>query len=129
MSGLFIFIVLAVVVIGLGYWNWQRTQQSIQQLTASGFEVAHDLGGQPRLLVDVKHQQIALVEGLNYRKYSFAQIANLSFENSANDEDGESFVIDIQLSQAAMTNEEVEYSQEHQGEKQFARLQSLLFSS
>ncbi|SIS91560.1 hypothetical protein [Neptunomonas antarctica] len=61
------FVLAVMIMAGLGYWNWQKGQVQLNALKSSGFDVSDDLKGQPRLVVDRKNKQIALVTASGYR--------------------------------------------------------------
>lgn len=126
MSNLHWFILAAVVIAVLAYWNWQRTNNQIKRLEAEGFYVSADLGGVPKLLVDQQSDSIAIVTASEYRRYSFGQITSLEYAYDYGTQVEENFRIEIKLHGAARPQENIVYNDEQRAEEQLKRLQALL---
>lgn len=126
MSSLHWFLIAVVVIAALGYWNWQRTQDQMQQLQASGFIISDDLGGVPRLLVDRQSQSIAVVAAQAYRRYPFTAIASTDYNVDSGPEVETDFRIEISLHQQARALEKIIYADEWRAQEQLKKLQHYL---
>lgn len=126
MTNLQWFVLAAIVIAALAYWNWQRTSGQIKRLQAEGFTISADLGGVPKLLVDQQSDSIAVVTASEYRRYSFNQIVSIdyAFDNGIQVE--ENFRIEIMLQGATKQQENITYNDEQRAEDQLKRLQALL---
>ncbi|MGH1461572.1 MAG: hypothetical protein ACRBB6_06020 [Neptuniibacter sp.] len=126
MSNLHWFILAAVVIAVLAYWNWQKTNNQIKRLEAEGFYVSADLGGVPKLLVDQQSDSIAIVTASEYRRYRFEQIISLDYAYDYGPQVEENFRIEIKLQRAGRPQENIVYNEEQRAESQLKRLQALL---
>lgn len=126
MSNLQWFILAAIVIAALAYWNWQRTSGQIKRLQAEGFTISADLGGVPKLLVDQQSDAIAVVTASEYRRYSFNQIVSVNYAYDNGIQVEENFRIEIMLQSAAKQQENIIYNDEQRAEDQLKRLQALL---
>lgn len=126
MSNLQWFILAAIVIAALAYWNWQRTSGQIKRLQAEGFTISADLGGVPKLLVDQQSDSIAVVTASEYRRYSFNQIVSVNYAYDNGIQVEENFRIEIMLQSAAKQQENIIYNDEQRAEDQLKRLQALL---
>lgn len=126
MSNLQWFILAAIVIAALAYWNWQRTSGQIKRLQAEGFTISADLGGVPKLLVDQQSDSIAVVTASEYRRYSFNQIVSVNYAYDNGIQVEENFRIEIMLQSAAKQQENITYNDEQRAEDQLKRLQALL---
>lgn len=126
MSNLQWFILAAIVIAALAYWNWQRTSGQIKRLQAEGFTISADLGGVPKLLVDQQSDSIAVVTASEYRRYSFNQIVSVDYAYDNGIQVEENFRIEIMLQSAAKQQENIIYNDEQRAEDQLKRLQALL---
>lgn len=68
------FVIALVIIAGLGYWNWNKTDQQLKQLQATGFTVSEDFKGSPRLLLDLNRQEVAVVDPKNYEIIAFSAV-------------------------------------------------------
>ena len=126
MSNLQWFILAAIVIAALAYWNWQRTSGQIKRLQAEGFTISADLGGVPKLLVDQQSDAIAVVTASEYRRYSFNQIVSVNYAYDNGIQVEENFRIEIMLQGAAKQQENITFNDEQRAEDQLKRLQALL---
>ena len=126
MTNLQWFILAAIVIAALAYWNWQRTSGQIKRLQAEGFTISADLGGVPKLLVDQQSDAIAVVTASEYRRYSFNQIVSVHYAYDNGIQVEENFRIEIMLQSAAKQQENITYNDEQRAEDQLKRLQALL---
>ncbi|MGB0205702.1 MAG: hypothetical protein ACPF9K_11715 [Neptuniibacter sp.] len=126
MTNLQWFILAAIVIAALAYWNWQRTSGQIKRLQAEGFTISADLGGVPKLLVDQQSDAIAVVTASEYRRYSFNQIVSVNYAYDNGIQVEENFRIEIMLLGAAKQQENITFNDEQRAEDQLKRLQALL---
>ncbi len=126
MTNLQWFILAAIVIAALAYWNWQRTSGQIKRLQAEGFTISADLGGVPKLLVDQQSDSIAVVTASEYRRYSFSQVVSVNYAFDYGNQVEENFRIEIMLQGAAKQQENITYNDERRTEDQLKRLQALL---
>ncbi len=68
------FVLAVLLMAGVGYVNWQKSQAQINALEQNGFEITQDLKGQPRLLVDVNKKELALVYPDHYKRVSLSKV-------------------------------------------------------
>ena len=126
MSNLQWFVLAAIIIAALAYWNWQRTSGQIKRLQAEGFTISADLGGVPKLLVDQQSDSIAVVTASEYRRYSFNQIVSVNYAYDNGIQVEENFRIEIMLQSAAKQQENIIYNDEQRAEDQLKSLQALL---
>ena len=74
MSNLHWFILAAIVIAGIAYWNHQRSQAQVAQLQSSGFNISDNLKGNPNLLVSRSQRQIAVPKPSGYVRFGFDQV-------------------------------------------------------
>ena len=77
MSNMHWFILAVIVIIGIAYWNHQRSQAQVAQLQSSGFNISDNLKGTPNLLVSRSQRQIAVPKPSGYVRFGFEQVSGM----------------------------------------------------
>lgn len=126
MSSLQWFLLAFIVIAALGYWNWKRTGDQLQQLQATGFVVTDDLGGNPKLVVDSQSKTFAIVTGREFRRYTFSQISSIEYNYDSEPEVDVDFRLEIHLNNAAKQIEKVIYRDEFRAEEQLKKFNEIL---
>ena len=70
------FVLAVIVMAGLGYFTWQKSQAQIKALEQTGFVITKDLKGEPRLLVNAEAEQLAIVSPTAYEVHPLASIVS-----------------------------------------------------
>ena len=91
------FVLAVIVMAGLGYWNWQKTQGQLQMLRNSSFNITDDLKGEPRLVIDSTQKQIALVSPQGYRIIPMNAVVNSEVAFDRGVQMDNNFRIELQL--------------------------------
>lgn len=88
---------LIVLFAGLGYWNWQKSQQQLKELKASGFVVSEDLRGNPRLVIDNTKKQFAVVGPNDYIVFPLTTIKSAEVKYDLGTQVESNFRVEINL--------------------------------
>lgn len=126
MASLHWFLIAFVIIAGLGYWNWQRSDQQIKRLQAEGFVITEDLKGTPRLLVDDQLHQVAVVGPTGFQRYDFSNIKKLELVFDRNAQLDENFRIKLYLVDSPISTQEIAFDNEWNAEEKLQALQKRL---
>lgn len=129
MSSIHWFLFAFVLIIAFGFWNWQKSDQQIKQLHASGFQTDLDLKGTPRVLLDRSAQQIAVIEPSGYRIYPFSAINDLELQFDANVHQDDNFRLRLHLINSSRGDEIIHYESEWLAKEKLKALQHAIFSA
>jgi len=121
-------VILAIIVMaGLGYWNWQKSQGQLKVLKSSGFDVTDDLKGEPRLVVDRTHKKIALVSATHYRVIPMTAIVSSDAVYDRGAHMDKNFRIELQLSPSERALAPIFYENESLSRTALDSLQSAIY--
>ena len=126
MTSLHWFLIAFVIIAGLGYWNWQRSDQQIKRLQAEGFVITEDLKGTPRLLVDDQLHQVAVVGPNGFQRYDFSKIKKLELVFDRNAQLDENFRIKLSFVDSSISTQEIAFDNEWNAEEKLQALQKRL---
>ena len=126
MASLHWFLIALVIIAGLGYWNWQRSDQQVKRLQAEGFVITEDLKGTPRLLVDDQLKQVAVVGSSGSQRYDFSNIKKLELVFDRNAQLDENFRIKLSFVDSSISIQEIAFDNEWNAEEKLQALQKRL---
>lgn len=126
MTSLHWFLIALVIIAGLGYWNWQRSDQQVKRLQAEGFVITEDLKGTPRLLVDDQLKQVAVVGPSGFQRYDFSNIKKLELVFDRNAQLDENFRIKLSFVDSSISTQEIAFDNEWNAEEKLQALQKRL---
>lgn len=125
MSNLHWFILAAIVIVAIAYWNHQRSQAQVAQLQATGFNISDDLKGNPGLLVSRTQRQIAVPKPSGYIRFGFDQVTDLKVVHESAPEHDYNHRLSISVTgESRPVN--VGYADETKAEAALQQLQQLL---
>lgn len=117
-------ILIVVVMVVLAFSNWKRSQQQIEELSQSGFQVTDDLKGQPQLLLDRQAKQFALVRPDGRERHTLDEIERVELRFDPGVQQPENFRVVLHLKGGREI--EISYENEWLAQDQLKRLQQLL---
>jgi len=120
------FLIAFVIILSFGYWNWQKTDQQLKQLQATGFTISEDLKGSPRLLLDLKRREIAVVGPTNYEIISLSALEKLEVIYDSGTEVDQNYRLALYRTGDKQPYKEIAYSDEWMAEKQLKKIHSFL---
>ncbi|SFG45668.1 hypothetical protein [Neptunomonas qingdaonensis] len=120
------FVLVVIVMAGLGYWNWQKTQDQLQVLRNSSFNITADLKGEPRLVIDSTQRQLALVSPQGYRIIPMSAIVHSEMEFDRGVQIDKNFRIELQLIMSERSAGPVVYENETLARAALEKLHSAL---
>ncbi len=123
MSGLHWFILAALLMAALAFWNWQRSQDQLAQLQKQGFQVSEDLNGQPKLLLDLKAKKLAIVQPSKATLLAFSDIHSAEYGFDSGTQTDTRFRIELQS--ASGEQWQIIYENEAIARRQLQRLNDI----
>jgi len=118
------FAVAALVICGLGYMGWQKTQGQLSSLQNEGFVVSDDLGGNPKLVIDAQAQEFALVRTKDYARYPLSAITEARVDSDWGRENEKNFRVELYLARGE--NFKIKYANEFAADKAISTLNKYL---
>ncbi|UTW02625.1 hypothetical protein KDX31_14895 [Amphritea atlantica] len=119
------FILAAIVIAGLAFWNYQRIDGQRKELLSAGFQVSDDLKGNPGLLVSTSQRQLAVLVPTGYLRFSFDQLRDAEIRSRENAETETDFRIALLLDGASVSEVEIGYQNVHHVEIALKKLRQL----
>ena len=120
------FVIALVIIAGLGYWNWNKTDQQLKQLQATGFTVSEDFKGSPRLLLDLNRQEVAVVDPKNYEIIAFSAVEKLEVIYDSGTEVDQNYRLVLYFVGDKQPSKEIAYADEWTAKKQLKKIRSFL---
>ncbi|MBY4678816.1 hypothetical protein [Marinobacterium arenosum] len=121
-----LFVAVLVVLIGLAIWTATKSRDQLALLQQQGFEISHDLNGNPKLLVDEAKRQLAVVHHKGFERLDFDRIRDIELAFDSAVQNDTNFRIELFSDQLAYDMIAVGYENEWRARQEFARLKELL---
>ncbi|KEA65565.1 hypothetical protein ADIMK_0522 [Marinobacterium lacunae] len=119
-----VFVIALLVILGLGYVSWQRSEQQKVTLQNDGFTLSQSLGGTPELVIDTQARQMALVGPDGYERFGFDDYRGANIISKELRETEVNYRIELSLSQ--QRTRAIRFSTEWEARRALDRLSEIL---
>ena len=111
-----------VVMVSLAYWNSQKLNRQLQRLESSGFVITEDLQGEPKLLYDELHQQLALLSPQGYEVLQLSELISSEILYDLDKRGDKNYRLELIFNATRLPKQEVRYRDEFLAERIHKRL-------
>jgi len=111
-----------VVMVSLAYWNSQKLNRQLQRLESSGFVITEDLQGEPKLLYDESHQQLALLSPQGYEVLQLSELISSEILYDLDKRGDKNYRLELIFNATRLPKQEVRYRDEFLAERIHKRL-------
>lgn len=119
--------VLAVMV-SLAYWNSQKQGRQLRMLESDGFVVSEDLQGEPKVLYDEKHQQLAFLSPQGSQTLPLTELISSEVLYDLDKRGEKNYRLELIFNSARLPKQEVRYRDEFLAERIHKRLRAIRLS-